>query len=95
MNFSNIHNKRGRIKYQDKGLSLKKYDFRPYESDWEKLRLVAWKYRVSMMKILMQMILDWGEDGVVATTRIKKMTLNIQIISSKRRIYISVKSLSC
>lgn len=50
-------------KYQEKGQNLNRYNFRPRQSDWTKLRFLASMWGVSMASMfVMLMLLDY-EDG--------------------------------
>ena len=64
--------------YQENGLSLQREDFRPLESDWVKLKILALSHNLSMcaffaMMVLLELAGALGEGGVPRIT--PKITL--------------------
>ena len=77
----------GKILYQAQGMSLVRYDFRPYASDWEYLRLLALNKRISMTRLftIMLVILCEKENNNTVPTYPEEFTL-IQNITATAQL---------
>ena len=82
--------KTGKILYQEKGQNLQRKDFRPFDGDWERFRLIAHTQRVSMTRLFMLLVLYW--DGVIVgkPTVTQKITLFQSLVESNNYIYLKI-----
>jgi len=48
-----------KIYYQHKELDLLRYNFRPFDADWERFRLLAMTSRISMTKLFVYCLENW------------------------------------
>ena len=84
----------GKIFYQDKGLDLVRFDFRPFEKDWERLRMIAMSNRISMSKLIVLMILAWeNESSVEVTTIPQKIIISQAVNFNQKATFILIKRL--
>jgi len=50
-----------RTQYQPPHPEMKRVDFRPFDEDWEKLRLIAFSKRISMSLLFALILVHWDE----------------------------------
>ena len=87
-------NNSGKIFYQEKGLDLKRYPFRPFEKDWERLRMIAMANRISMTKLINLLIIAWeNENSGEVSTKPRKIIISQAISFYQNFTFIKIKRL--
>ena len=81
----------GKTLYQKKGQALKRLDFRPYEEDWERFRLLAMMQKVSMSRLFIILLLFWDYESVEVPTIPPKKILMLSLESENNYINITLK----
>ena len=85
----------GKTLYQEKGQNLIKYNFRPYDKDWERFRLLAMTQRISMTRLFVLLLLYLDSINMIGVpTQIpEKIQLFQTIIPNTNNFLIKIKRL--
>jgi len=83
----------GKILYQDKGQKLIRFDFRPFEDDWERFRLLAMNRRISMAMLFSILLAYFDDEGGGVPTTPQKILLLQSLIPYQGHTYIRLHRL--
>ena len=78
-----------KILYQDKDLMLIRKNFRPFDSDWEKLRIYANGFRISMSLLFVMLLGMDSSEGV--PTKSPQIILKQSLTQTHLHIYIKFR----
>jgi len=79
--------------YQEKGQDLHRFDFRPYEKDWERFRMLAMNQRVSMTRLFVLLLVYWDGEVVGVPTDSQIIILNQRLFKHENQIFLRLNRL--